>query len=97
MKPLFDIPESSALFKETLDKLEQRIRDNMDPTQLFNPCRPYSATSGKYQVFEDESLAFDPFGYYSGRMLGHRVPGEGFIYYPSYSVDANFWHINPPR
>jgi hypothetical protein len=26
----------------------------MDPTQLFNPCRPYSATSGKYYVFNND-------------------------------------------
>lgn len=44
----------------------------MDPTQLFNPCRPYSATSGKYFVWDNDRLSHDPFGYYSGRMIGHR-------------------------
>jgi len=45
----------------------------MDPTMLINPCRPYSATSGKYQIFSNEELALDPFGYYSGRQLA-RTP-----------------------
>jgi hypothetical protein len=25
----------------------------MDPTQLINQCRPYSATSGKYYIWND--------------------------------------------
>jgi hypothetical protein len=41
----------------------------MDPTMLINPCRPYSSTSGKYQIFSNEELALDPFGYYSGRQI----------------------------
>jgi hypothetical protein len=79
-----------------LEFYEQRVRDNMDPTMLINPCRPYSATSGKYYIFSNKDLSYDPFGYYSGRIVGHREPSEGFIYYPDYPHDGNVWHINPP-
>ena len=68
----------------------------MDPTMLINPCRPYSATSGKYVIYNDTELGYDPFGYYSGRIIGHREPAEGFIYYPNFPHDNNIWHITPP-
>ena len=68
----------------------------MDPTMLINPCRPYSATSGKYHVYSNEDLAFDPFGYYSGRQVA-RTPAEAaHLYYPDFPHDGNVWHINPP-
>lgn len=40
---------------------------------LINPCRPYAATSGKYHIYSNEDLAYDPFGYYSGRQVA-RTP-----------------------
>jgi len=68
----------------------------MDPTMLINPCRPYAATSGKYHVYSNEDLAFDPFGYYSGRQVA-RTPAEAaHLYYPDFPHDGNVWHINPP-
>ena len=68
----------------------------MDPTQLFNPCRPYSATSGKYFVYDDSYLSHDAFGYYSGRQVA-RTPAEGtHIYYPDFPHDGNVWHVSPP-
>ena len=73
------------------------IRDTMDPTQLFHQSRPYSATSGKYYIFGNAELEYDPYGYYSGkRLVAHRNPGMGHVYYPDYPMDANVWHINPP-
>ena len=49
------------------------IQNNMDPTQLFKENRPYSATSGKYFIYPNHMLAYDPYGYYSGkRMIGER-------------------------
>jgi hypothetical protein len=57
----------------------------MDPTQLFNQCRPYSSTSGKYYIHNDDELLSDPFGYYTGRMIGHREP-NGFLYHPNFPM-----------
>jgi len=62
---------------------------------LINPCRPYAAASGKYQIFSNEDLAYDPFGYYSGRQVA-RTPAEGFVYYPDFPHDGNVWHMSPP-
>lgn len=72
------------------------MKDTMDPTILFRECRPYSATSGKYYIYDNEELATDYVGYYSGRPIGERVPELGGLYYPNFPMDANVWFIEPP-
>jgi hypothetical protein len=32
---------------------------------VIDECRPYSSSSGRYYIFSDNQLKFDPFGYYS--------------------------------
>lgn len=88
LEPLLSIPESSATFGETLKYFEDRLRNNMDPTMIINDSRQYSPNNGRSYVWSDEELKRDPFGYYSGRMIGHRKPGEGFLYYPDFPMDG---------
>ena len=50
---------------------------------LINDSRQYSAVNGRQYVWSDEELQLDPFGYYNNsRIIGHRKPGYGFLYYP---------------
>ena len=51
---------------------------------LINDARQYSAVNGRQYVWSDDELKRDPFGYYTGRMIGHRKPAEGFLYYPAF-------------
>ena len=90
---MLDVPESSALFGQTLEHFEQRVRDKLDPTMLINDSRQYSAINGRSYVWSDKQLKNDPFGYYTGRMIGHRQPGYGFLYYPDFPMDSNVWHM----
>ena len=94
---LMDISESSAQFKETLEECEDWVRDTMEPTILFKECRPYSATSGKYYVFNNNDLAYDPYGYYSGAPIGGGHDNKlGHLFYQSFPMDAKAWDISPP-
>ena len=63
---------------------------------LINDGRQYSQVNGRSYVWTDEELKKDPFGYYNGRMIGHRKPGYGFLYYPDFPYESNTWHIEPP-
>lgn len=38
----------------------------------------------------------DPFGYYSGRPIGERVPELGHLYYPNFPHESSVWNINAP-
>ena len=71
-----EISESSAEFKETLEEYETWVRDTMEPTILFKECRPYNPTSGKYYVFNNDDITYDPFGYYSGAPIGGGQKGK---------------------
>lgn len=72
------------------------MREKMDPTMVINDSRQYSANNGRSYVWSDQELKRDPFGYYNGRMIGHRKPGYGFLYYPDFPMDGEVWHIDPP-
>jgi hypothetical protein len=96
LEGLLTVSESSAVFGETLEYFEQRIRKNLDPTMLINDSRQYSASNGRQYVWSDKELLNDPFGYYTGRMIGHRQPGYGFLYYPDFPYDSTVWHMDPP-
>ena len=68
----------------------------MEPTILINPCRPYSATSGKYYIYDNEDLAFDPYGYYAGTPVGGRQKRLAHLFYQNFPMDAKAWAIEPP-
>lgn len=68
----------------------------MDPTILFRECRPYSATSGKYYVPNNDDLNNDPFGYYSGKLIGERIPEQGHLYFPNFPYESNEWNMTIP-
>ena len=92
-----ELSESSAEFNNILESYEKWVRDTMESTILFKECRPYSATSGKYYIFNDEELGWDPYGFYTGGpIIGERVPELGHLYYPNFPNDSNAWHIKPP-
>ena len=95
MDKLFDVPENSALFGQTLEHFEQRVRDKLDPSMLINDARQYSPINGRSFVFDDETLKMDPFGYFSGKNVG-RKPGYGFLYYPDFPHESTVWHLDPP-
>jgi hypothetical protein len=57
---------------------------------IINDSRQYSAANGRSYVWSDEELQNDPFGYYTGRMIGHRKPEAGFLY------EGEVWHMDPP-
>jgi hypothetical protein len=63
---------------------------------LINDARQYSASNGRQYVWSDKELLNDPFGYYTGRMIGHRQPGYGFLYYPDFPYESTVWHMDPP-
>ena len=63
---------------------------------LINDSRQYSASNGRQYVWSDDELKRDPFGYYTGRMIGHRKPAEGFLYYPDVPYESTVWHMEPP-
>lgn len=63
---------------------------------IINDSRQYSAVNGRSYVWSDSELQNDPFGYYTGRMIGHRKPGEGFLYYPDFPHEGEVWHLDPP-
>ena len=63
---------------------------------LINDSRQYSAPNGRSYVWADADLKNDPFGYYTGRMIGHRQPGYGFMYYPDFPTESDVWHLDPP-
>ena len=64
---------------------------------LINDSRQYSAVNGRQYVWSDEELQLDPFGYYNNsRIIGHRKPGYGFLYYPDFPTESNVWHMDPP-
>ena len=69
----------------------------MEPTILFKECRPYNPTSGKYYIFNNNDLAWDPFGYYSGLAVGgvhdHKL---GHLFYQSFPMDVKTWDMSPP-
>jgi hypothetical protein len=53
LEKLLYVPESSALFGETLNHFEQRVRDKLDPSMLINDARQYSAVNGRSFVWDD--------------------------------------------
>ena len=63
---------------------------------LINDSRQYSQVNGRSYVWSDTELQNDPFGYFTGRMIGHRKPGYGFLYYPDFPHESNVWHMDPP-
>ncbi len=92
-----DKSESSAQFNETLQEFETWVKDTLEPTILFKQCRPYSATSGKYYVFDNEDIAYDPFGYYSGAQVGGDHKNKlGHLFYQNFPLDAKTWVYAPP-
>ncbi len=96
MEKLLSVPESSAEFGQTLEYFENRVRENLDPTMIINDSRQYSAANGRSYVWSDEQLQKDPFGYYTGRIIGHRKPAYGFLYYPDFPKESSVWHLDPP-
>ena len=64
---------------------------------MINDSRQYSASNGRQYVWSDDELLLDPFGYYSQkRIIGHRVPAYGYLYYPDFPYESNTWHLDPP-
>lgn len=87
-----EISESSAEFKETLEEYEQWLHEALEPTILFKECRPYNPTSGKYYIFNDADLKWDPFGYYSGAPIGGVHNNKmGHLFYQSFPMDVKTW------
>ena len=64
---------------------------------LINDSRQYSAPQGRSYVWADNELLSDPFGYYTGRMIGHRKPGYGYLYYPDFPREGNTWNLDLPQ
>jgi len=53
--------------------------------------------NGRLNVWSDEELRLDPFGYYcKSRIIGHRKPGYGFLYNSDFLTESNDWHLDPP-
>jgi hypothetical protein len=67
-------PEEKAQFQVVVAKWEKWQADMYEAQMFVEECRPYAPTSGRYYIFSDEQLSFDPFGYYKPRLLSDNVP-----------------------
>ena len=48
-------------------------------------------------MYNNDDLAWDPYGYYSGKTVGSGHDGKlGHLFYQSFPMDAKTWDINPP-
>ena len=90
---LLDMPVDSIEFNSKLEKYEKILENNFDPSMVIEECRPYSGSAGRYLVFANESLEFDPFGYYKPRLLAGRVASENFPYFEDYPMHDSHWDL----
>eukprot|EP00330_Aristerostoma_sp_ATCC50986_P006690 CAMPEP_0114587338 /NCGR_PEP_ID=MMETSP0125-20121206/10319_1 /TAXON_ID=485358 ORGANISM="Aristerostoma sp., Strain ATCC 50986" /NCGR_SAMPLE_ID=MMETSP0125 /ASSEMBLY_ACC=CAM_ASM_000245 /LENGTH=61 /DNA_ID=CAMNT_0001783191 /DNA_START=270 /DNA_END=455 /DNA_ORIENTATION=- len=60
-----DLPADSIELQDLFIKYENWHEESYDPNMVIDECRPYASTSGRYPIWDDDFLAFDPFGYYA--------------------------------
>lgn len=97
MDRLMDLSEDSQEFQDIVGQYETWIRDNMDPTMLVKENRPYGPFSGKYYVYSNEELNYDPFGFYLKKQVGGTHNGRlGHLFYQDFPYSALTWHQPAP-
>jgi len=85
---------NSVELESIVAKYEKWQADNYDPSYVIEESRPYSSTSGRYPIWSDDALSFDPFGYYSKkRLTAEKYPEENFPYYEAYPQVDSQWTI----
>lgn len=62
---MLTLPRNSDEFKTLLDKYMEIAGENYEPNNLVFNNQPYSLNSAKLWIFGDETVEYDPFGYYS--------------------------------
>ncbi|EAR91807.2 hypothetical protein TTHERM_00985010 (macronuclear) [Tetrahymena thermophila SB210] len=81
--------ELQAYFKKYEDLQEELF----DPAMIIDESRPYAASSGRYYIFDDYLLKFDPFGFYSPKLLSENRPEEAMPFYEDYPQNDSHWNL----
>lgn len=84
----------SEELKEYFEKYEKLMEDKFDSQQVFSECRPYSPTFGRYFVYSDEYLSYDPYGYYKPRLLSEDDVDPRYPNDDDYPLSELHWTIS---
>jgi hypothetical protein len=71
-------------------EMEKEVAHMYDVELFVRENRPYSRSSGKYNTFSNEDLAYDPFGYYGEKMAHEANPGSGYPLLADYPTEEYY-------
>lgn len=91
---LRSMTQSNPLWEETFEKYVRFIDDNYDPTMFIDDSRAYAPTAGRYVIYTEESLQFDPFGYYKDRRVSQNTPHPSMPYQMDFPHTDSQWIYN---
>eukprot|EP00331_Platyophrya_macrostoma_P034936 CAMPEP_0176444520 /NCGR_PEP_ID=MMETSP0127-20121128/23112_1 /TAXON_ID=938130 /ORGANISM="Platyophrya macrostoma, Strain WH" /LENGTH=172 /DNA_ID=CAMNT_0017830045 /DNA_START=92 /DNA_END=610 /DNA_ORIENTATION=+ len=91
---LLALEPKSQDYDKLANKYEDWLAKYYEPLMVLEECRPYASTSGRYLIWADGVLGFDPFGYYShSRLTSEKRPDEFFPYFEVYPMNDSKWGV----
>ncbi|EGR32627.1 hypothetical protein IMG5_076570 [Ichthyophthirius multifiliis] len=92
-RKMYQLPVESLELKTFFKKYEDLHEELFDPNMVIDESRPYAPTSNRYYIFDENLLKFDPFGYYSPRLLSENRPDENMPFYEDYPQNDSHWNM----